>query len=174
MKEELFFQIQEHEYQEEEDEFDEKEMEFLGKIKCTKEDIHHEYNRIIEGMKESNREVEDWMEPMNHYKSRFDGYCKIRVDMEKIDEKWKYSTYYVEREVKTKKYVNSRRDIWKGRVKEPPLIEVGRYGSIEIVNGRHRFANLRDMGVKKVVCMCKKSEIDALEKILEYDMLDIK
>jgi hypothetical protein len=168
MKEDLFFQNQEHEYQEEEDELDEKEMEFLGKIKCTKEDIHDEYNRIIKGMMESNRGVEYWMEPMNNYQSPFHGYCKIRVDVEKIDERWKYSTYYVEKEAKTKKYVNSRRDIWKGRVKEPPLIEVGRYGSIEIVNGRHRFANLRDMGVKKMICMCKKVEMDALKEMLGY------
>jgi hypothetical protein len=149
-----------------EEQLDELELEFIGKIKCTKEDIEHEYERIIKGMMECDKKVEDWMDEMNHYQSPFCEYSKVKLDVGKVDEKWKYSSYYVEREAKTKKYVNSRRDIWKGRVKEPPLIEIDRYGIVEIVNGRHRFANLRDMGVREMYFLCKKGEIAKMEEIL--------
>lgn len=145
-----------------EESWDEGEVEFLNKWKPTKEDIENEFQRVNIQILESGK-IDRLMEKIDTYQTPFREYCKMKCDIQKVDALWKGSSFYIDREMKTAKYVNSRRDLWKGRVKEPPIIE-WRDGWIEIVKGRHRFANLRDMGYKEIwILFHERDETKLLE-----------
>ena len=104
------------------------------------------------------------------------GYKRMKVDIEKLNSFWKFDSsqipsLYIPTEFsgiisdQQKKYLNSRIDLFEGskQVECPPEIEyykdtLGRH-RLSFVDGRNRFANLRDMGAKYIyVNVSKRSE----------------
>ena len=47
------------------------------------------------------------------------------------------------------KLLNSKRDLIELKVSVPPYIYLNDHGNVDFYNGRNRFANLRDAGVKE-------------------------
>jgi hypothetical protein len=63
------------------------------------------------------------------------------------------------------KYLGSRRDLINLRVYKPPIIVINFDGQIEFENGRNRFANLRDLGVKFMPFIVYKEDLAEIKKI---------
>ena len=83
--------------------------------------------------------------------------CKlVIIDTKKINNSWKKTKDYIGKfdDIKyysaKQKFLNSKRDITELRVSVPPYIYIDDGGNIDFCNGRNRFANLRDAGVKKM------------------------
>lgn len=88
-----------------------------------------------------------------------DPYILIIGSVSKIDELWKQTDLYIDGKI-TKKLVNSKRDILNGKVEEPPIIGFDTSDQLTFQNGRHRFANLRDSGVKSMPILIYKEDKD--------------
>lgn len=91
--------------------------------------------------------------------------------MEKIDNNWKHSTSYIDNynnllySNDKAKYLGSRMDLINLRVVEPPTITLNCDGQIEFENGRNRFANLRDLGVKIMPFIVYKEDLLEIKNI---------
>ena len=83
--------------------------------------------------------------------------CKlVIIDTKKIDNSWKKTKDYIGKfdtinyYSAKQKFLNSKRDILELKVSVPPYIFLDSNGNIDFCNGRNRFANLRNAGVKKI------------------------
>lgn len=83
--------------------------------------------------------------------------CKlVIIDTKKIDNSWKKTRDYIGKfDTLThysakQKLLNSKKDIIELRVSVPPYIFLDCNGNIDFCNGRNRFANLRNAGVKEM------------------------
>ncbi len=83
--------------------------------------------------------------------------CKlVFINIEKIDNSWKKSNNYIGKFDAIKFYgskqklLNSKKDLMELRVTVPPYIYLDINGNINFCNGRNRFANLRNAGVKEM------------------------
>ena len=129
-------------------EYDEQYEIFLHKLgRHTEDELKEELERVN---KMNNDRFQNECDILENEK---DGYIKMELNIDKLDELWKYSKYYIQKDwneiIDKAKYINSRRDILSGRVIELPYIEYnGIY--IEVINGRNRLANYRDMGIKRI------------------------
>ena len=92
-------------------------------------------------------------------------------NIQKINNNWKKSSSYIDKydnllysHVKAK-YLGSRRDLINLRVYKPPIIVINFDGQIEFENGRNRFANLRDLGVKFMPFIVYKEDLAEIKKI---------
>ena len=83
----------------------------------------------------------------------------VMGNVSKIDKLWKQTMSYVDGTI-TKKLVNSKSDILNGKVEEPPFIGFDMSDNLTFENGRHRFANLRDSGVKTIPILIYEDERD--------------
>ena len=96
------------------------------------------------------------VEAMQEYKD-LPKKCKlVIIDTKKINNSWKKTKDYIGKFDAIKYYsakqklLNSKRDIMEQRVSVPPYIYIDYSGNIDFCNGRNRFANLRDAGVKEM------------------------
>lgn len=95
-------------------------------------------------------------------------------DVDALDKLWKKSSTYISpfcsncMSAKAQaKFINSKKDMIKNDVKIPPQPYIDDYSkpySLEFTNGRNRFANLRDSGVKEIPILIEKSQIDKFNK----------
>jgi len=92
-------------------------------------------------------------------------------NIQKINNNWKKSSSYIDKydnllysHVKAK-YLGSRRDLINLRVDKPPMIVINFDGQIVFENGRNRFANLRDLGVKFMPFIVYKEDLAEINNI---------
>lgn len=165
--EDVIAQIEEkypkYESYEEEEEIDELEDAFLLKTKHTQEDLQIELNRINPILENKIREegfrwVFRFLEKMNSDKI-------VWLETDQMENMWKSSHFYIPPTLnlmpQPAKYVNSRRDILKERIRSLPTIKwVYRNDNLgfEVMDGRHRLANWRDMGLEKVPVRVEREE----------------
>jgi hypothetical protein len=83
--------------------------------------------------------------------------CKlVIISSNKIDNSWKRTKDYIGKLDTIKSYnskqklLNSKKDLIELKVSVPPYIYLDSNGNIDFCNGRNRFANLRDSGVKEM------------------------
>jgi len=83
--------------------------------------------------------------------------CKlVLIDIKQIDNSWKKTKDHIGKFGTIKYYsakqklLNSKRDLIELKVTTPPYIYLDENGNIDFCNGRNRFSNLRDAGVKKM------------------------
>ncbi len=135
----------------ESEEIDPEEDIFLRNPHPTSHEMNRELTRMDDLLK--NKVVEyggmDWIFGFLEEDSSIEWF-----EIGQIENMWKHSYYYVPQELNSMqqpaKYVNSRRDIVKERIETVPTVEWLQDGPIErmeVVNGRHRLANWRDMGI---------------------------
>lgn len=161
----------ENEYDEDDGWFeDEEEFKFIMKTNHTKEDFDKEIERI-KGMRGEKTE-NDFIERMKTITSKSSEYELVEnVDIDIFDKIWSFSNSYISKrfeEIHQKsKYINSRRDLMKMRIDQPPFIEVLPYGMVEILNGRNRYANMRDLQFKKIPMMMKREHITPFCKMMK-------
>jgi hypothetical protein len=80
----------------------------------------------------------------------------VMIDSKKIDNSWKKTKDYIGKFDTIKYYgakqklLNSKKDIMELQVSVPPYIYLDSNGNIDFCNGRNRFANLRNAGVKEM------------------------
>lgn len=89
--------------------------------------------------------------------------CKlVIIDTKKIDNSWKKTKDYIGKFDTIKYYgakvkmLNSKKDIIELKVSVPPYIYLDSNGNIDFCNGRNRFANLRNAGVKEMPFVIEK------------------
>ena len=93
---------------------------------------------------------------MSNYKD-LPNKCKlVIINTNKIDNSWKRTKDYIGKFNTIKSYnskqklLNSKKDLIELKVSVPPYIYLDTNGNIDFCNGRNRFANLRDSGVKEM------------------------
>lgn len=73
----------------------------------------------------------------------------ITCNIDKINNSWKKSPLFISSnilEIENKeKYFQSKIDLFNMKVKKPPFIQLMDNNEIEFIDGRNRFANLRDV-----------------------------
>jgi hypothetical protein len=89
----------------------------------------------------------------------------IYVDVKSIDDKWRETDpdNYISDNIQSDKYNNSRRDLLNNKVFAPTYMSY-EDDTIFVWDGRHRFANLRDMGAIVVPIMIDIDEYDYFKK----------
>ena len=100
--------------------------------------------------------ITDTIATMYEYKN-IPNKCKlVTIDTKKINNSWKKTKDYIGNFDTIKyysakqKFLNSKRDIIELQVSVPPYIYLDSNGNIDFCNGRNRFANLRNAGVKEM------------------------
>ena len=87
---------------------------------------------------------------------------KVNLEIDKVENKWKKTKDYIGKftdirySTSKMKFVNSKIDIIQKTVSIPPYIYIDCNGNIDFCNGRNRFANLRDAGVKEMPFIIEK------------------
>jgi len=83
--------------------------------------------------------------------------CKlVIINTNKINNSWKQTKDYIGNFDSIKyysakqKFLNSKKNIIELKVSVPPYIYLDSNGNIDFCNGRNRFANLRNAGVKEM------------------------
>jgi hypothetical protein len=83
--------------------------------------------------------------------------CKLVIlNTKKINNSWKKTKDYIGNFDTIKYYgakqklLNSKKDIMELKVSVPPYIYLDSNGNVDFCNGRNRFANLRNAGVKEI------------------------
>ena len=153
--EEKYEKYEKYAEEEEEEDIDEYEDAFLRKLRPTQDDFLMELYRINPILENKIREEGfDWI---YKFVEKIDSKTIVWLDTDQMENMWKSSHYYVSPLLNLMsqpgKYVNSRRDILKERIRSLPTIKwVYRNGDLgfEVMDGRHRLANWRDMGIEKV------------------------
>jgi hypothetical protein len=93
---------------------------------------------------------------MSEHKDVPKKYRLVIIDTKKINNSWKKTNDYIGKFDTIKYYsakqklLNSKRDLIELKVSVPPYIYLDSNGNIDFYNGRNRFANLRDAGVKEM------------------------
>ena len=93
----------------------------------------------------------------------------IFCNINKINNSWKKSLLYITSnisELENKdKYIQSKKDLLSMKVEKPPFIYLTDDNNIEFIDGRHRFANLRDMNCKKMPFIIYKTEYEIISNL---------
>ena len=95
----------------------------------------------------------------------------ISIDINKLDDDWKNSNenQYISRNFSElenqKKYICSLQDIINNDVLDPPIIDI-KDNFVYFENGRHRFSNLRDIGVKTIPILVYQYNESAFKKYI--------
>jgi len=93
---------------------------------------------------------------MCEYKDVPKKYRLVKIETNKINNSWKKTKDYIgkfdtiEYYSAKQKLLNSKRDLIELKVSVPPYIYLDDHGNVDFYNGRNRFANLRDAGVKEL------------------------
>lgn len=93
----------------------------------------------------------------------------VNVDLKKLDDAWKKSSYYLPSKGKGHSEVGGRREAFerfldKGEDIESPLVTIDDDGLVDFDDGRHRFAVLRDMGVESIPVNVPKDQAEIFRK----------
>jgi len=93
------------------------------------------------------------------------------ADINKINKLWKNDNQYISRNFNKinnqMKYLKSRENLFNLEVKEPPILSfLSNNTTISFTNGRHRFANLRDLKAKYIPVIMPLHQHHLLEKIV--------
>jgi hypothetical protein len=113
----------------------------------------------------------EWYLEQGYSKKESNDYKHIIVNgnVNEIDKLWKKTKLYIEPFSNTKKYINSKKDIIEGKVDIPPIITINDLDEndleLSFENGRHRFANLRDAGVKNIPIIIANGEMYLFKKL---------
>ena len=113
----------------------------------------------------------EWYLDQGYSKKEANAYKQIVVNgnVNQIDELWKKTELYIEPFSNTKKYINSKKDIIDGKVDIPPIIAINDLdkNDLQLIfqNGRHRFANLRDAGVKNIPIIITNDQMYLFKKL---------
>ena len=93
---------------------------------------------------------------MSNYKD-LPKHCKLLIiNVNDIDNSWSETKDYIGKCNTIKSYcskqklLNSKKDLIELKVSVPPYIYLDNNGNIDFCNGRNRFANLRDSGVREM------------------------
>ena len=93
----------------------------------------------------------------------------INCNIDKINNSWKKSSLYISSntlEVENKdKYLKSKHDLLNMKVNKPPFIYLTDCNDIEFIDGRNRFANLRDMNCVYMPFIVYKNEKEIICRI---------
>ena len=101
---------------------------------------------------------------MSNYKNIPKNCRLVMIDVKKIDNSWKKTKDYIGKFGTIKyssakdKFLNSKRDIMELKVSIPPYIYLDVNGNIDFCNGRNRFANLRNAGIKEMPFIIEKKD----------------
>lgn len=83
--------------------------------------------------------------------------CKlVMMNVHEIENRWKKTKDYIGKfetikyDSSKQKLLYSKKDLLELKVSDPPYIYLDVHGNIDFCNGRNRFANLRDSGVKEM------------------------
>jgi hypothetical protein len=116
--------------------------------------------------------IKDTISVMCEYKE-IPNNCKlVIIDTAQIDNSWKKTNNYIGRFDTIKYYsakqklLNSKKDIIELKVSVPPYIFLDCDGNIDFCNGRNRFANLRNCGVKEIPFVIGTKDYKKLNKKL--------
>lgn len=86
----------------------------------------------------------------------------VTCNIDKINNSWKKTALYISSnilEIENKdKYLKSKNDLLNMKVNKPPFINLTDYNDIEFIDGRNRFANLRDMNCINMPFIVYKNE----------------
>jgi hypothetical protein len=133
--------------------------------------LFYKNNMIRADTLDNNKNINNILERLVNYRRRWVDDIVVWGDIDKIDNLWKDDVnYYISpnfEEIKTKeKYLNSRKDLFDMKVNEPPRITIKFTDKpiIGFTDGRHRFSNLRDMGVKKMPILIKEDKFDLFKR----------
>lgn len=89
-------------------------------------------------------------------------YTLVTLDVDKVDKSWTKDSNYVDRDFDKLcdqgkvKLLRSKKNLINLEVTEPPIVDITTDGEIYFRNGRHRFANMRNFGVKTLIFMVEK------------------
>ena len=93
---------------------------------------------------------------MGDHKDMPNGYRLVSLNARLVNSSWKNTKDYIGcfQSIKyasaKEKLLNSKKDIIEFKVSVPPYIYLDSNGNIDFYNGRNRFANLRNAGVKEM------------------------
>lgn len=113
----------------------------------------------------------DWYLEQGYSKKEANDFKHILVNgnVNEIDKLWKKTELYIDPFSNSNKYINSKNDIIEGKVDVPPIISINDLdeNNLELFfeNGRHRFANLRDAGVKNIPIIISNDNFDLFKKL---------
>ena len=113
----------------------------------------------------------EWFLEEGYSKKEANDYKEIIVNgnVNEIDKLWKKTELYIEPFSNIKKYINSKKDIIEGKVDIPPMIAINDLDDNDLklifVNGRNRFANLRDAGVKNIPIIITNDQMYLFKKL---------
>ena len=95
----------------------------------------------------------------------------ITVSTAKLDRAWQRDgSSYLPKRGEGKSEVRGRREgvqrfLTTGRPLQAPRISIGKDGGVSFVDGRHRFAVLRDSGVKRIAVMVRGNQLQAARRL---------
>jgi len=93
----------------------------------------------------------------------------ITCNINKINNSWKKSSLYISSnilEIENKnKYIQSKNDLFNMKVEKPPFIELIDNNEIVFIDGRNRFANLRDMNCEYMPFIINKCDYEIISKL---------
>lgn len=93
----------------------------------------------------------------------------ITCNINKINNSWKKSSLYISSnilEIENKnKYIQSKNDLLNMKVEKPPFIELIDNNDVVFIDGRNRFANLRDMNCECIPIIIYKYDNEIISKL---------
>jgi hypothetical protein len=107
---------------------------------------------------------------MGEHKDIPKGHKLVSIDTRLVNNSWKNTRDYIGcfHSIKyasaKEKLLNSRKDITEFKVSVPPYIYLDSNGNIDFYNGRNRFANLRNSGVKEMTFVMDSKEYKRFTK----------
>ena len=107
---------------------------------------------------------------MSEHKDIPKGHKRVSIDTRLVNNSWKNTRDYIGRFQSIKyasakeKLLNSIKDITEFKVSVPPYIYLDSNGNIDFYNGRNRFANLRNSGVKEMTFVMDSKEYKRFTK----------
>lgn len=93
----------------------------------------------------------------------------ITCNINKINNSWKKSSLYISSnilEIENKnKYFQSKNDLFNMKVEKPSFIELIDNNDVVFIDGRNRFANLRDMNCEYIPIIIYKYDNEIISKL---------
>ena len=127
-----------------------KDLKIIKMAKTPSEII--KYNKNVKehmyllDIKKNKEEIKKIIKTMHQFNT-------VELNVKQVNDSWKKTTKYIPEnfiDVNNQyKYLLSRKDLFNGDVVSVPEIFKNKDGNFEFYNGRHRFANLRDLGCDK-------------------------
>lgn len=92
-------------------------------------------------------------------------YLMVEIDVAKLDNSWKEDAFYIGNEFETNQKYRQALDYIKINNKcAVPHVGFDSFGIVGFYDGRHRFAVLRDMGIKKIFVAVSQRDFNRVVK----------